>query len=116
MGEVEVAILSVMETGFYFNDRVSQAMLGALINKNQVKATFDELDPLTDREIEVLKGVCEELSSEEIADKLHLSPRTVEGYRRKLLEKTGSAEFSGVGGVCGEAWVFIRLSENTLSL
>lgn len=96
MGEVEIAIKAVMETGFYFNDRVSQAMLGALMHKNKVKATFNGVDPLTEREIEVLKGVCEELSSEEIGERLFLSPRTVEGYRRKLLEKTGARNLAGL--------------------
>lgn len=96
MGEVEIAIRAVMENGFYFNDRVSKAMVGALMQKNRVQPTFNALDPLTNREIEVLKLVCEELSSEEIADRIHLSPRTVEGYRRKLLEKTGARNLAGL--------------------
>lgn len=96
MGEAEKCVDSVYDTGYYFNERISKAMLGALVNKNQVKPTFNELDPLTEREIDVLKLVCEEHSSEEIADRIHLSPRTVEGYRRRLLEKTGAKNLAGL--------------------
>ena len=96
MGEVEEAIRSVMSNGFYFNDRVSQAMLGALMRKNQIRPTFNEVDPLTEREEDVLKLLCEELSSEEIGERIHLSPRTVEGYRRNLLSKTGARNLAGL--------------------
>ena len=96
MDEVETAIFSVYESGFYFSERVSKAMLNALVNKQKIKPRFNSIEPLTDREVEVLKLVCEELSSEEIADKVHLSPRTVEGYRRNLLAKTGARNLAGL--------------------
>ncbi|MCB9234621.1 MAG: response regulator transcription factor [Bacteroidia bacterium] len=96
MGEAVAAIESVMETGFYFSERVSQAMLAALVHKNRIQPTFSKVDPLTEREIEVLKRVCEEKNSEEIGEELFISPRTVEGYRRKLLEKTGAKNLAGL--------------------
>ncbi|MEJ1242156.1 helix-turn-helix transcriptional regulator [Chryseolinea sp. T2] len=43
---------------------------------------------LTKREIEILKCVCDDLSSEEIAQKLFISKHTVDNHRRNLLEKT----------------------------
>jgi DNA-binding NarL/FixJ family response regulator len=45
---------------------------------------------LTSREQEVLKMVASGLTNREIADKLFASRRTVEGYRQKLLTKTGT--------------------------
>jgi DNA-binding NarL/FixJ family response regulator len=44
---------------------------------------------LTDRELEILKLIMEERSSEEIAEKLFISKRTVDTHRANLLEKTG---------------------------
>ena len=94
--DVEQAIYGVMENGFYFSDRVSRAMLGALVRKDKLRPTFKTVESLTEREVEVLRLVCEELSSEEIADRIHLSPRTVEGYRRNLLSKTGAKNLAGL--------------------
>ena len=51
---------------------------------------------LNDREIEVLRLVCQEYSNQEIADKIFLSVRTVEGYRARLFEKTGSKNLVGL--------------------
>jgi DNA-binding NarL/FixJ family response regulator len=42
---------------------------------------------LNERELELLKLICTELTFKEIAEKMHMSPRTVDGYRDTLLEK-----------------------------
>ena len=41
----------------------------------------------SDREIEIIELICKEQTNKEIADKLFLSVRTVEGHRLKILEK-----------------------------
>jgi DNA-binding NarL/FixJ family response regulator len=46
-------------------------------------------DPLSPREQEVVKLIAEGLSGREIAEQLHISPRTVERHRANLLEKLG---------------------------
>jgi DNA-binding NarL/FixJ family response regulator len=46
-------------------------------------------EPLTDRELEVLKLVAEAHTSEQIADLLTISPRTVERHRENLMGKLG---------------------------
>ena len=43
---------------------------------------------MTTRELEVLKLICDEKTANEIAELIFLSPRTVEGIRTKLFEKT----------------------------
>ena len=53
------------------------------------KAAADNLG-LSDREIEVLQLIAEGLTNLEMADKLFISKRTVEGHRQSLLDKTGS--------------------------
>ena len=51
---------------------------------------------LSPREIEVLSLVCEELSTKEIAEKLFLSPRTVDTHRKNILQKTGEKTLVGL--------------------
>ena len=87
--EVKKAIYSVIESGHYFNNRVSNAMLKTLINKNTLKANFKNSIELSEKEKEVLQLICQELTAAEIAEKVFLSPRTVEGIRSTLLDKIG---------------------------
>lgn len=94
--EVEEAIVKVHEAGFYFNDSVSQAMLKGLQKKNQDTPSLPGGESLAEREIEVLKLICMELTTPEIGEKMFLSPRTIEGYRKKLLEKTGAKNTAGL--------------------
>ncbi len=42
---------------------------------------------LNERETEFLKLICTELTYKEIADKMHVSPRTVDNYRDSLFER-----------------------------
>lgn len=94
--ELETALESVQSSGFYFNDHVSKAMLSRLVQKNQVVPSFQGQQPLTEREKEVLELICREHTTAEIADRIHLSPRTVEGYRNRLLDKTGARNTAGL--------------------
>ena len=45
------------------------------------------MDRVSERELEIVRFICQELTNKEIADKLFLSIRTVEGYRLKIQEK-----------------------------
>ena len=94
--EVESAILKVMESGFYFNDSVSKTLLKGVQKKNTALPNLPGNVSLNEREIEVLKLLCMELTTAEIADKLFLSPRTIEGYRKQLFEKTGAKNIAGL--------------------
>ena len=94
--EVEEALIAVMETGFYFNNHVSRVMLKGLINKQKAKPKFDETADFTQREMQVLQLICKEHTNAEIATKLFLSTRTIDGYRNKLLVKTGAKNTAGI--------------------
>ncbi|MGB3467944.1 MAG: response regulator transcription factor [Cyclobacteriaceae bacterium] len=85
--ELELAIRNTYLNGFYFNDQVSQALLSGLKRRNPSKPTFNLAKTLSSREAEVLELICQELTTQEIADKLFISHRTVEGHRKKLIEK-----------------------------
>ncbi|UYQ95158.1 response regulator transcription factor [Chitinophaga horti] len=87
--EIYEAICTTFEKGFYFNENVNLALLKKVLHKNkqQFKPTFKNEIQLNERELEVLKMICSELTTQEISEKIFLSPRTVEGIRQKLLEK-----------------------------
>jgi len=85
--ELKLAFDEVMSRGYFYNDLVSRKVLNAisqLVDPKKTTATFANLTP---REIEFLKFACTEMTYKEIADKMHLSVRTVEGYRDSLCDK-----------------------------
>ena len=81
--EVFSAIKAVMNDEEYICNAVMQALSGAM-RRN------DDTEILSEREMDVLLGICRGLSTQEIADKLFLSKRTVDTHRANILEKTGS--------------------------
>lgn len=93
--EVEKALKDVMSNGFYLNEKMIAAIRKATSFKNK-KASFSNTVHLTDRELEVLRLICGELTAAEIAVKLFLSNRTIEGHRQNLLDKTGARNTAGL--------------------
>lgn len=89
------AIYSVMETGYYFNDRISKAMLNGLIKSDTVKPSFNKAD-LTPREIEIIQLMSKEHTTREIAEKLFVSIRTIDGHRERIFEKTKARNAIGI--------------------
>ena len=81
--EVFAAIESVMRGEEYICHEVMQALSEAMRRNENAEV-------LSEREIDVLLGICRGLSTQEIADKLFLSKRTVDTHRANILEKTGS--------------------------
>nr|WP_293836922.1 response regulator transcription factor [uncultured Arsenicibacter sp.] len=98
--EVELAIRKVIDEGVYLNEFVSKAMLRKMTNRTTVvkqpSTFYNSKVLLSEREKEVLKLICEGLSTAEISEKLFLSPRTVEGHRLRILEKTGTKNTAGM--------------------
>ena len=94
--EIRKSIYSVHENGYYFNDVVNKALLKKLVLKNNLKPSFNQNVELTEREMEVLKLICEEKTAAEIAKDIFLSPRSVEGIRQRLIEKIGVRNTAGL--------------------
>ena len=94
--EIRKSIYSVHENGYYFNDVVNKALLKKLVLKNNLKPSFNQNVELTERELEVLKLICEEKTAAEIAKDIFLSPRSVEGIRQRLIEKIGVRNTAGL--------------------
>jgi DNA-binding NarL/FixJ family response regulator len=92
--EIVQAITHITETGCYFNKYVSAVMARNIFGGNTAARSVQ--DDLNLREKEVLKLVCEERTNVEIAQQLFVSPRTVEGYRSRLIEKSGAKNIAGL--------------------
>lgn len=86
--ELEKAIRHLQTNDIYFNDFVSRILLRKATLRPQVKTSiFNFKTDLSDREVEVLYYICEGMTNQQIGDVLHLSSRTIEGHRVKIMEK-----------------------------
>ncbi|HUC80626.1 MAG TPA: response regulator transcription factor [Flavisolibacter sp.] len=85
--ELKAAISAVLHKGFYHSEMVSSKLLHAINSQSDNDASSQVR--LTEKEREFLKWICTELSYKEIADKMNISPRTVDTYRDNLQEKLG---------------------------
>lgn len=94
--EVVHTINEVFEKGFYYNEQVMKVIYADILQGKQAVKTELDYDALTTREIEVLKLICLQQSSAEIADKLSISPRTADGHRNSLLLKTRTKNIAGL--------------------
>lgn len=94
--EVEKAIREVFRNDFYFTIPMLEIMRKGLTQKQNPINLDGEENQLTPREKEVLQLICKQYSSVEIAERLFLSNRTVEGHRNNLLLKTGSRNTAGL--------------------
>lgn len=79
------ALEEVRDKGFYMNELVSNKMLN-FVTGNGPQGSGD-IPPLTEKEAIFLEMACTEMTYKEIADKMKLSQRTVEGYRDDLFKK-----------------------------
>jgi len=95
---LRAAIETVMEKGFYFNDYVSKALLKGPQHSSKKANSLADLQKLdiSKREIEILQLICQQYTSTEIGQKLFISTRTVEGHRKRLLDKTGVRNIAGL--------------------
>jgi len=89
-------IEEVMEHGTYFDQKTVQIMHKGLIKKQHGSVSLSSRVHFSERDMEVLNLLCKDFSTDEIAKKLCISPRTVEYYRTKLMEKTDSKNITGV--------------------
>ncbi|MEZ5018386.1 MAG: response regulator transcription factor [Flavipsychrobacter sp.] len=94
--EIKLALHAAVENGFYFNDLVSNTMLKNVVQKAQTPTIFKQVEPLNEKELNVLRLICEQHTAAEIAEKVFLSPRTVEGIRSALLDKIGVRNTAGL--------------------
>lgn len=89
------AIYAVLENDYYFNDHISKEMLHYVLKNNNVKPRFG-ISALSEKEIQVIRLICEEKTNKEISDIINVSPRTVEGIRAKIITKINVKNTAGI--------------------
>lgn len=89
------AIKTCYEQEFYFNELTNKALLTGLRTK-RIEPSLPLEANLTEKEVTILKMMCEEKTTKEIADIVDISPRTVEAIRDKLKTKTGAKSMAGL--------------------
>ena len=71
-------------------------MLSRYMQDKSKKSAFNQDEELSKRETEILELICHEYTNQEVADKLYLSKRTVEGHRQRMMEKIGAKNTVGL--------------------
>jgi DNA-binding NarL/FixJ family response regulator len=92
--ELHKAVLQIKSGDKYFNAVAKDIIFKRFIEKED--APTEAKNKLSERETEVLKLICEQLTGTQIAQKLFLSEETVKTYRRQLLKKTNSKNLAGL--------------------
>ena len=93
--ELAEAIHNVHQGGSYYCNDTSKK-LTSLIAASKISYLKNDQPTLNSREIEIVKLICKEYSSKQIAAQLGYTTRTVENYREKILEKIGSKNMVGI--------------------
>lgn len=86
--ELRTALNTVNTKGFYHSELVTGKLIHTINNMdNSTSSSPISLLGLTEKQIEFLKLICTEMTYKEIAEKMCVSPRTIDGYRDDLFEK-----------------------------
>jgi len=81
------AVQTVAAGGTYLSPKVAGVVVSDYVTQLSRGISGSPLDILTDREREVLQLISEGKNTKQIAHQLHLSPKTIESNRRKIMEK-----------------------------
>ena len=93
--DLKDAIMTIMDGKHYFSDEATNSIMMDLV-KGKGKPSSPDLVHITDRELEILELIIKEYTTQEIAEKLFISSRTVDAHRRNLLQKTGARNTAGL--------------------
>lgn len=87
--ELEQALSSLATKGYYYTEMITGKLIHVINSMDEVKPgqSIRDLVSLNQREIEFLRLACTELTYKDIAEKMHLSVHTIDGYRDALFEK-----------------------------
>jgi len=95
-GEIKRAIMEVMTKGYYLNNFVNRILLKKSHSKSKSIPSLNSEITLNERERDVIKYICMEFTAQEIAQKLEVSPRTVEAIKDRLMERFGAKNTAGL--------------------
>jgi len=94
--EIRRAVMEVYEKGYYLNNFVNRVLLKRSHARQKVIPSLNSEITLSDKEKDVLRFICMEFTAQEIAQKMEISPRTVEAIKDRLMERFGSKNTAGL--------------------
>ncbi|CAM3307582.1 response regulator transcription factor [Rhodothermus bifroesti] len=83
------AVRRVLAGGLYVSEELSERLLLSMTGHRRALETRSPVELLSDRELEVFELTGRGLTTREIAERLHLSVKTVESYRARIKAKLG---------------------------
>lgn len=90
--KIVTAIRCVLAGKVWLSDVMSQRVLQQNVGKGRDKPMESAVNSLADRELEVFQFIGAGLKTSEIADRLHLSVKTIETYRDRIRHKLGLSD------------------------
>ena len=94
--EIKKAILEVMTKGYYLNNFVNRVLLKKSHARGKSIPSLNNEVVLNEKEKEVIRLLCMEFTATEIAQKMEISPRTVEAIKDRLMERFGTKNTAGL--------------------
>ena len=85
--ELKIALQALVTKGFYYSEMITGKLIHTINTSDEREMLAKKIIKLNEREITFLKLACTEYTYKEIADKMFVSSRTVDGYRDSLFEK-----------------------------
>ena len=89
------AIYAVVNSGHYFTADQVEVMRSQISHKTP-QLSIPQKDGISERELEVLRLLCQQLTTAEIADRLFVSAKTIETHRSNLFSKTNTRNVAGL--------------------
>ena len=85
--ELQIALNALVTKGFYHSEMITGKLIHTINTLDEKENDSNKVTKLSEREIAFLKLACTEYTYKEIADKMFVSTRSVDGYRDGLFEK-----------------------------
>ena len=94
--EIKKAIVEVMARGYYLNNFVNKVLLKKSHARTKSIPSLTNEVVISDKEREVLRLLCMEFTATEIAQKMEISPRTVEAIKDRMMERYNVKNTAGL--------------------
>lgn len=94
--KVVEAIHAVHANGIYFCETTSMKLMKKIAGSKVVIGNKEDGSQFTDTEKQIIELICQQFSSKEISEKMHLGLKTIESYRNKVFDKAGVKNMAGL--------------------
>lgn len=94
--EIKKAIVEVVTKGYYLNNFVNKVLLKKSHARTKTIPSLNNEIVISDKEREVLRLLCMEFTATEIAQKMDISPRTVEAIKDRLMARFNVKNTAGL--------------------